>query len=152
MNTDVMFSSRKEDWETPQELFDELNREFCFTVDVCADDRNHKCDNYFRKTDPVDGLHMDWTGTCWMNPPYGREIGKWIKKASEEVQKKAHIIVCLLPVRTDTKWFHEYIYGKPDVEIRFLKRRLKFSGESNNAPFPNMIVIFRRRQKDDRKF
>lgn len=144
MNTDVMFSSKTDEWETPQELFDELNREFCFTIDVCASEENHKCDYYFRKNDPVDGLRMAWSGRCWMNPPYGREIGKWIKKANDEVKKGGvSLVVCLLPARTDTKWFHEYIYNKPNVEIRFLKGRLKFGESKNSAPFPSMVVVFR---------
>ncbi|MBD5543775.1 MAG: adenine methyltransferase [Lachnospiraceae bacterium] len=142
MNTDLMFSSKKEDWETPQDLFDELNKEFDFTTDVCASEENHKCDYYFRKDAPIDGLRIAWTGRCWMNPPYGRGIGKWIKKAHDEVKRGVPLVVCLLPARTDTKWFHEYIYNKENVEVRFLKGRLKFGGSKNSAPFPSMVVIF----------
>lgn len=146
MNTDIMFSSKSVEWETPQDLFDKLNKEFHFTTDVCANDNNHKCDYYFRKEDPIDGLEMEWTGRCWMNPPYGREIGKWIKKAHDEVKRGVPLVVCLLPARTDTRWFHEYIYNQKDVEIRFLKGRLKFGNSKNSAPFPSMIVIFRKRE------
>ena len=140
MNADVMFSSKTDQWATPQDFFDELNEEFKFTTDVCADETNHKCDYYFSKKDSIDGLKMDWTGRCWMNPPYGREIGLWVKKASEEVKRGVPLVVCLLPARTDTKWFHEYIYGK--AEIRFIKGRLKFGDSKNSAPFPSMVVIF----------
>jgi phage N-6-adenine-methyltransferase len=139
MNTDVMFSSKTDEWETPQALFDELNREFGFTLDVCALPENAKCDLFF--TPKTDGLSQSWKGhMCWMNPPYGREIGKWVKKAYEESQRGA-TVVCLLPARTDTRWFHDYIYGK--AEIRFLRGRIKFVGAENSAPFPSMIVIYR---------
>jgi len=141
MNTRVMFSSKTDEWETPQDLFDELNKEFQFDLDVCANQQNTKCANWYGKS--IDGLTQNWhvwNKPCWMNPPYGREIGKWVKKAYEESQKGC-TVVCLLPARTDTKWFHEYIYGK--TEIRFIKGRLKFGGSKNSAPFPSMIVIFR---------
>lgn len=129
-----LFTSNTGEWETPQELFDELNREFNFTVDVCATRKNAKCELYWSKN--FDGLLTDWKNEiCWMNPPYGREIGKWVEKASKNK------VVALLPARTDTKWFHEYIYNKH--EIRFLKGRLKFSNSKNSAPFPSMIVIFK---------
>ena len=130
-----LFTSNTPEWETPQELFDELDMEFHFGLDVCASKENHKCSTWFGKKE--DGLSQDWSGVrCWMNPPYGREIGKWVKKASEI---QGGVVVCLLPARTDTKWFHDYIYGK--AEIRFLKGRVKFSGKGP-APFPSMIVIF----------
>jgi len=138
MNTELMFSSKNSTWETPQWLFDELNKEFNFTLDVCADVNTHKCNRYFDIE--KDGLKQDWkNNTCWMNPPYGREMGKWIEKAYKESQNNTKI-VALLPARTDTKWFHDYIYGK--FEIRFLKGRLKFGKATNPAPFPSMIVIF----------
>lgn len=133
----VMFSSKTDDWATPQDFFDDLDQEFSFTLDVCADRKNAKCDRYF--TRDQDGLGQDWHGVCWMNPPYGRGITeKWMKKAYEE-SKKGSLVVCLVPSRTDTKWFHNYaIKG----EIRFVKGRLKFGGAKNPAPFPSMIVIF----------
>lgn len=141
MNTEVMFSSKSDDWYTPNDLFDELNKTHNFKVDVCASYDNAKVNPYFDKK--IDGLSMDWVGygSCWMNPPYGREIGKWIKKAHDESQKGCKV-VCLLPARTDTKWFHEYIYKKDYVSIEFLKGRLKFGGHKDPAPFPSMIVIF----------
>ena len=142
MNTEVMFSSNKDDWETPQELFDKLDQEFHFTLDVCADENNHKCDKYYTKAQ--DGLEQEWIGNViWCNPPYGREIANWVRKAYYASEYNDVITVMLLPARTDTRWFHEYIYNKPNVEIRFLKGRLKFGGVKNSAPFPSMIVIFR---------
>lgn len=132
---EVMFSSKTDLWETPQDFFDNLNREFGFEVDVCALSSNAKCKKFFSPSD--DGLVQEWKGVCWCNPPYGREIGKWVKKAYESNATT----VLLLPARTDTKWFHDYIYGK--AEIRFIKGRLKFGDSKNAAPFPSMIVVFR---------
>lgn len=133
-----MTTSLTDLWGTPQWLFDELNNQFNFTCDVCATKDNAKCSNYY--TIENDGLQKEWNGTCWMNPPYGREIGKWVKKASES----NCTTVCLLPARTDTKWFHDYVLNK--AEIRFLRGRLKFEGiqvGSGAAPFPSMIVIYK---------
>lgn len=135
-----LFTSNTPEWETPQDLFDELNKEFSFTLDVCATKENAKCKTYLTKED--DGLSKNWPavsggGWRWCNPPYGREIKHWVEKAS-----KARKTVCLLPARTDTKYFHDYIYKQPNTEIRFIKGRLKFSGSANSAPFPSMIVIF----------
>ena len=138
MNTDLMFSSKTSLWATPQGFFDELNQEFHFTLDVCAIPENAKCKDYF--TPDVNGLIQKWSGICWCNPPYGREIANWVKKAYDESAAGA-IVVMLLPARTDTKWFHELVYGK--AEIRFIKGRLHFSGSEWNAPFPSMIVIYR---------
>ena len=135
MNTEVMFSSKTDLWATPQEFFDELNKEFAFTTDVCAIPENAKCERFF--TPEMDGLKQEWNGVCWCNPPYGKEIGKWVKKASES----ACTVVGLLPARTDTKWFHEHILGK--AEIRFVRGRIKFGGASTGAPFPSMVVIWR---------
>ena len=132
---DGLFSSKTDLWSTPQEFYDKLNKEFHFTLDPCATKENHKCDKYYTKEE--DGLLQDWDNeTVFCNPPYGREIGKWIKKAHDSKTK----IVMLLPARTDTKWFHNYIYNK--AEIRFLKGRLKFGDSKNSAPSPSMIVIF----------
>lgn len=135
MNTDVMFSSKTDLWATPQVFFDELNREFAFNLDACATPENAKCSKYF--TPEIDGLSQDWGGyTVWCNPPYGREIGKWVKKAAESNA----LVVMLLPARTDTKWFHDYIYNK--AQVRFVKGRLKFGDSKNSAPFPSMVVVF----------
>lgn len=134
----VHFMSSKDDWETPFDIFDPLDAEFLFTVDVCASYRNRKHYHYYNKKQ--DGLSQDWEGdSCWMNPPYGREIGKWMKKAYDESRKPGTTVVCLVPARTDTKWWHEYAMKG---EIRFLRGRIKFVGGKSNAPFPSAIVIF----------
>lgn len=133
----VHFSSKKDLWETPLWFFDQLNAEFNFTTDVCAIAENAKCERFY--SPEMDGLNQDWQGVCWMNPPYGREIGRWMRKAFESSQNGA-TVVCLVPARTDTAWWHDYaIKG----EVRFIKGRLKFGGSKWNAPFPNAIVIFR---------
>ena len=139
---EALFSSERQDWETPEQLFNELDREFKFDIDVCASASNKKCSNYFDIS--VDGLKQDWQGVCWMNPPYGRGVDKWVEKAYNESQKGA-TVVCLLPARTDTRWFHSFVYNK--AEIRFLKGRLKFVGAESSAPFPSMVVIFRKEDK-----
>lgn len=139
----VHFSSKTSDWETPQDFFDRLNSEFHFELDVCATPENAKCKRYF--TPEVDGLKQKWTGVCWMNPPYGREIGRWVKKAYESAQEGT-TVVCLLPARTDTSWWHDYCM-KAD-EIRFIRGRLKFSGAKHPAPFPSAVVIFRPKREE----
>lgn len=135
--TNVHFSSKTPEWETPQYVFDQLNEKYKFNVDVCATFFNRKVPKFWSKED--DGLAQDWTGlTCWMNPPYGREIAQWVRKAS---MGGAKTVVALLPARTDTRWFHEYILHK--AGIVFIKGRLKFGGSKNSAPFPSMIVTFK---------
>ena len=135
----VLFSSKSNDWATPQDLFDNLNEEFIFTLDPCANAGNAKCQKYF--TQKQDGLKQDWQGeTVFCNPPYGREISKWVEKAYQESRKSNTTVVMLLPSRTDTKWFHEYIL--PYGQIRFIRGRLKFGDSQNSAPFPSMIVVF----------
>jgi phage N-6-adenine-methyltransferase len=133
-----MFSSNDVTWETPWELFLKLHGEFNFNLDVCALPQTAKCVNYF--TPDIDGLSQDWIGTCWMNPPYGREISIWLKKAYEE-SLKGSTVVCLIPARTDTKYWHEYCMKA--AEIRFIKGRIKFGNSRNSAPFPSAIVIFK---------
>lgn len=144
MNTDVMFSSKSDLWSTPQELFDELNAEFGFTLDTCALPENAKCARYY--TPEINGLVQKWEGVCWCNPPYGRQIGKWVQKAATTNA----LVVMLLPARTDTKWFHDYIYHKSNVAVRFIRGRLKFGGAQSSAPFPSMVVIFNGRTNMDR--
>jgi phage N-6-adenine-methyltransferase len=134
-----MFSSKTDLWSTPQELFDRLNNEFGFTLDVCALPENTKCATYF--TPDRNGLAQDWRGVCWMNPPYGRGIGAWVQKAHFESMLGA-TVVCLLPARTDTQWWHRYVIPYA-AEIRFIKGRIKFSGCPHNAPFPSAVVVFR---------
>lgn len=141
----VHFMSRKDDWETPQDLFDALNAEFRFTLDAAASDSNHKLPRYY--TLDTDGLSQDWGGEwVFCNPPYGnRETGVWTEKCYKEAQKPNTIVVLLIPARTDRKSFHQYIYNQPNVEIRFLKGRLRFevNGQKiGTAPFPSMLCIF----------
>jgi phage N-6-adenine-methyltransferase len=132
----IHFSSKTDNWATPQDFFDTLNKEFDFNLDPCADKTNAKCKLYYSSG----GLEKSWNNyRVFCNPPYGRVISQWVKKASEAV---GGVVVMLIPARTDTRYFHEYIYRKPNVEVRFLKGRLKFGGSKNSAPFPSMIVVF----------
>lgn len=133
----TLYSSKTDLWETPQELFDSLNQEFHFDLDVCAIPENAKCDEFY--TPEQDGLVKPWIGTCWCNPPYGRDVGKWVEKAARTAYEGG-LVVMLLPARTDTKWFHKWIYNR--AEIRFIQGRLKFGNSVNSAPFPSMICIF----------
>lgn len=140
MKQDVLFSSKNEVWATPQEFYDKLNKEFNFNLDPCAIHENAKCDTYF--TPEQDGLQQNWQGyTVFCNPPYGRKIYNWVKKCSEESKKENTTVVMLIPARTDTRYFHDFIYNKAK-DIRFVKGRLKFGGAKNNAPFPSMVVVF----------
>lgn len=136
---EVLFSKKSDEWETPNDLYQELDNEFHFDLDAAASDVNHKCDLYIKE----DALNMPWYGkNIFCNPPYS-QWQKFVKKAFEENQKYGSTIVLLLPSRTDTKAFHEFIYKNPHAEIRFIKGRLKFGDSKNSAPFPSMIVIFR---------
>lgn len=134
----ALFTSKKGDYETPDDLFAALDREFHFTLDAAASADNAKCAKYYTIED--NALQQDWPGVVWLNPPYGRGIGDWIAKAVEESRKGA-TVVCLLPARTDTKWFHRYV--KPNAsEIRFLEGRITFKGTPTAAPFPSVVVVF----------
>ncbi len=136
-----MFSSKSDDWETPQWLFDRLNWIFNFQLDACASEKNHKCDEYFTIED--DGLQKSWGGQrTWCNPPYGRQISKWVAKAAETVKDNNSLVVMLLPARTETAWYHDYISNNPQAHTIFLRGRIKFGNSPNNAPFPSMIVVF----------
>ena len=136
----VLFSSKTDLWSTPQDFYDKLNEEFNFTLDPCATDSNHKCGKYFTIDD--DGLKQNWErNVVFCNPPYGRKIYKWVEKCYNESKKESTTVVMLIPARTDTRYFHEFIYHKAK-DIRFVKGRLKFGGSKNSAPFPSMIVIF----------
>lgn len=144
-----MFSSNDMTWETPQWLFDKLDKEFHFTFDVCASANNTKCNKYWNVEQ--DALKHNWAANkevYWMNPPYGREVGVWIEKAYNESLKGA-TVVCLIPSRTDTKYWHDYCMKAS--EIRFIKGRLKFGDSKNSAPFPSAIVIFNRKQNSNIK-
>lgn len=133
----VHFSSQTDLWSTPSDFFDKYNAVYGFDLDVCATHENAKCKTYFTKEQ--DGLAQSWTGTCWMNPPYGREIKAWMRKAYESSLDGA-TVVCLVPSRTDTAWWHDYAM-KGSVE--FIRGRLKFGSAVNPAPFPSAIVVFR---------
>ena len=133
----VHFSSATDLWATPQDLFDRLHAQYGFETDVCATLENAKCPKFFTKAD--DGLAQQWSGVCWMNPPYGRQIGAWMAKAYQASQAGA-TAVCLVPARTDTAWWHDYA-AKGAAE--FLRGRLKFGDHKNSAPFPSAIVVFR---------
>src|SRR5712692_4945161 len=134
----VHFSSETDRWATPQRFFDKLNNEFGFTVDVCATPENAKCARYFSLQ--IDGLKQKWQGVCWMNPPYGREIGRWMRKAYESALNGT-TVVCLVPARTDTSWWHDYAVNAS--EIRFIRGRLKFGNSKDPAPFPSALIIIR---------
>ena len=133
----VHFSSKTDLWYTPQDFFKKYDDVYKFETDVCATDDNTKCVKYY--TEEMDGLLQEWRGVCWMNPPYGRTIGKWMKKAYESSLEGA-TVVCLVPARTDTNWWHDYAM-KGDIE--FIKGRLKFGGSKNSAPFPSAVVVFK---------
>lgn len=137
-NLAVHFSSVETAWETPQELFDKLHRKYNFTLDVCALPHNAKLPRYFTPED--DGLSKSWSGEiCWMNPPYGREIGQWVRKAVAE--KANTITVGLLPSRTDTVWWHACVMAHAS-QVSFIKGRLRFQGAKHSAPFPSVIVVW----------
>jgi phage N-6-adenine-methyltransferase len=150
---DVHFSSKSNEWVTPQDFFDRLHAEFAFTIDAAASAENSKCERFWTAED--DGLRQDWSGErVWCNPPYGREVGKWIAKAATS---NAELVVMLIPARTDTKAWHEYIFGK--AEVRFIPGRLKFGGGrtigtlhslvqssslvQKDAPFACAVVVFK---------
>lgn len=141
MLNESLFSSNKDYWETPQQFFDELDKEFHFTLDAASTKENAKCPKFYTKED--DALSLSWEGeTVFCNPPYGREIKKWVKKCYEEGQRTT--VVLLIPSRTDTSYFHDYLLDK--AEIRFLRGRLKFELEGkprDAAPFPSLVAVFR---------
>ena len=134
----VHYSSKSCMWATPQDFFDRYDAIYHFETDVCALPENAKCARYF--TPEMDGLKQEWTGVCWMNPPYGRQIGKWVKKAYESARDNAATVVCLLPARTDTAWYQDYVL--PHAHVEFVRGRIKFVGAKDNAPFPNVVAVF----------
>lgn len=134
-----LLSSNTDEWSTPQAFFDDLNAEFHFTLDPCSTDENAKCAKHYTKAD--DGLAQGWEGeTVYCNPPYGRQIGRWVEKCAKHAGGGGTAVM-LIPARTDTKWFHDFINGK--AEVRFIRGRLKFGDATNSAPFPSMVVVFR---------
>lgn len=157
----ALLSSERMDWETPADLFAALDQRFRFGLDVCALPSNTKCARFFSPAD--DGLAQEWRGACWMNPPYGRKLPAWMRKARASALEGA-TVVCLVPARTDTRWWQDLVttalgdfegsYWQPasatlvivgsrgTVEIRFLRGRVKFGGARNGAPFPSAIVAY----------
>lgn len=136
----VVFSKTSDEWSTPQGLYDSLNAVWDFTLDACATAENAKCDRFY--TREQDGLLQDWSGErVWMNPPYSK-IGLWMRKAWQEGQKPNTVVVCLIPARTDTKYWWDYVMTVWPHGIQFIKGRLKFGGMKNSAPFPSVIVMF----------
>lgn len=137
-----LYSSKTDQWATPKWLFDRLNSMFCFDLDVCADNDNAKCPTYFTKDQ--DGLKQDWGGhRAWCNPPYGRQINQWVRKAAQTVElNKDGVVVMLLPARTDTSWYHDYILHNPNALIIQLRGRLYFGVGDSRSPFPSMVVVF----------
>lgn len=145
---DVHYSSKDMEWETPRDLFDVLNDEFGFTLDPCATSQNAKCNKFFTIED--NGLHKDWSkDVVFMNPPYGKEIPRWVEKAYNEALCGA-TVVCLIPARTDTSYWHKYIMLAD--EIRFISGRVKFTNPFHRkpmaAPFPSCIVVFGERMRN----
>lgn len=154
MNKGLHFSSVSSEWETPQRLFDVINEVCHFDIDVCATKENAKCERYWSPKD--DGLKQFWLGMCWMNPPYGREISKWMEKAYLASYKARTVVVCLTPARTDTAWWHDYVL-KGDViyfrgRLKFVNRALPSYRKDGNykisaAPFPSALVILGDKKK-----
>ena len=136
---EVHYSSKSNEWNTPDDLYNKLEKEFNFTLDPCTNGENNKCDKFY--TEKENGLIQDWSkDIVFMNPPYGRQISQWIEKAYNESLKGSKV-VCLIPSRTDTKYWHDFIFNKAS-EVRFIKGRLKFGDSKNSAPFPSAIVVY----------
>jgi phage N-6-adenine-methyltransferase len=135
----ALYSSRTEEWPTPQDFFEALDQEFNFTLDPCATRHNAKCRTFFTKE--TDGLKKEWgSHRVFCNPPYGRQMSAWARKCFEASQSGATVVM-LAHARTDTRWFHDWVYGKAH-EIRFIKGRLKFGGSRNSAPFPSLVAVY----------
>lgn len=137
---DTRFKSNTVEWATPDDVFQPLDNEFGFTLDVASTHENAKCEQHFTQED--DGLSQQWDGVCWMNPPYGKDVPKWLKKALDE-SSRGVTTVCLIPARTNTKWFHELCLNK--AEVRFVKGRPKFGDSNHGLPLPLAVVIYRPR-------
>ena len=142
--SNALYSSRSEEWPTPQAFFDELDQEFNFTLDPCATRANAKCRTFFTKRQ--NGLDQDWgRHRVFCNPPYGRDMRQWARKCFEASRRGA-LVVLLAHARTDTRWFHEWVYGKAG-DIRFVKGRLRFGDGEQSAPFPSLVAVFRPHRK-----
>src|SRR5215212_2292666 len=139
-----MYSSKGEEWWTPLDLYRKLNDEFHFTTDPCAEPTNRLgCKIFYTKQD--NGLYKQWHGNVFCNPPYGKQSKKWIAKCANYAAQGLGTVVMLIPARVDTSWFHDYMWTKPNVDIRFIRGRLRFENPDhklNTAPFPSMVVIF----------
>lgn len=134
-----LYASKTPEWSTPQDLFDRLDSEFNFTLDACATVRNHKVDTYFIEIE--DGLNQPWGGhTVWCNPPYGAAIGEWVRKGFTEARVGGATVVMLVPCRTDTAWWHDWVMFAQ--EVRLIRGRLQFEGAPSSAPFPSAVVVF----------
>ena len=140
MSTELMFSSATDNWATPQDFFDKLHAVFNFQTDVCASAENAKCAAFYDLA--ANGLAQQWRGSCWMNPPYGKTIGDWMRKALQSARDNGATVVCLVPARTDTRWWQD---TAPHGEVFFVPGRLKFGSSKNSAPFPCAVVVFRPR-------
>lgn len=139
MISPVLFSSASNEWPTPLDFFEILDDEFSFSLDPCCTHESAKTSRHFTEED--DGLSQDWEGSVvFMNPPYGRQIGKWIEKAFLEGKKEKTVVVCLIPSRTDTRYWHEFVMRAK--EIRLVRGRLKFGDGKGSAPFPSAVVVF----------
>ena len=136
----VLFASGHGGWETPRELYDEIDREFGFTLDTAASDDNALAPAHYTEAD--NALVLPWHGRAWCNPPYGRRVGQWVEKAYREVHEHRHalVVVMLLPARTDTRWFQDWAMRAQ--ELRFIRGRLRFGGAKQGAPFPSVLVVF----------
>jgi phage N-6-adenine-methyltransferase len=139
MDNRVHFSSNTDLWATPWLLFRTLDSEFHFELDVCALPENAKCKRFYSPDD--DGLRQPWKGVCWLNPPYGRQIGRWIQKAYESALSGDATVVALIPARSDSKWWHQYVMAAS--ELWFVAGRIRFGGAKAGAPFPSAIAVFR---------
>ena len=140
--TSGLRTSLTPEWSTPPDLFAELDAEFHFDLDAASTDENALCERHYTKED--DGLAQPWDGNVWCNPPYGREIGKWVRKAAES--DGGGVVVCLVPARTDTAWWHDWVVGHA-TEVRFIRGRLKFGGSKSGAPFPSAVVVYDKRPR-----
>lgn len=133
-----MFTAKQSNWATPHYIYSFLDRIFYFEHDLCADDSNAKSDSFITKR--TDAFSVEWNGSCFMNPPYGKQIKNWVRKAYLEGSREGNTIVCLIPSRTDSSWWHDYVMKS--AEIWFIRKRIKFQGAKYNAPFPSCVVIF----------
>lgn len=155
MNSEIMFSSKSDEYSTPSDFYNHLDNLFEFVFDLACSKENCKTADGFTKEE--NALDQDWfqitedcikegkTGWLWLNPPYSM-CREFADKCYSEMLLGAKIIM-LVPSRTDTKWFHDFIYKKEGIEIEFIKGRLKFGDSKNSAPFPSMLIKFERKQK-----